>query len=192
MHEIQKHSSVYTFPRRRPIMATICAFCKSTVLESGKRWGYHHPEVQTFKNSAIPRNRRSSCVFCSTLLNDASGLIEPFNEPKPLYRWSVSRCGGIRESPEYLVLTFRPTRPLRKIDPRFIAAEGFLPEREFYFFPEKGKEWIPAVCLRNNSDHGNRSGMHRKGESGTEYSFTRILCADRRVDEGVHREPSKM
>jgi hypothetical protein len=122
-------------------MATICDFCKRSILESGKSWDFHQKSFDSLKKAAKGR-----CTFCSALAEEVeaaekrtashTGLIWP------LYRWNVRSLGRIRESKETVAVTFRPVPRgddyWRDGKQGSSAADSAFSERIFYLFPEKG------------------------------------------------------
>ncbi|KAB2570796.1 hypothetical protein DBV05_g10536 [Lasiodiplodia theobromae] len=108
-----------------------CKYCRESVLESTQRWAYHHKTYQNLKASAVAEE---PCAFCRVLYEDVRLAAEAFDEP--LYRWSITRPAAIRESQEPVVITFRPTRPIKIATPTDNIREEFPPEREFYMYPE--------------------------------------------------------
>jgi hypothetical protein len=122
-------------------MATICDFCKRSILESGKSWDFHQRSFESLKKAAKGR-----CTFCSAL---AADIEEVDKRTKllsglrwPLHRWSVKSLGRIRESKEAVAVAFRPIPRGndygRDGKQGASAVDSAFPERIFYLFPEQG------------------------------------------------------
>lgn len=136
----------------------ICDFCRSTVLESGKTWGYHHEDPAQFDASV-----EAGCVFCTRLAErlgeepdkrpDVKTSEKPSETPsgspstvapwfdqvgdtKSLYRWNMRPAARIRETKSYVSITFRPVTG-RTVGPK--RSED-LPEVRFDLIPEDGRK----------------------------------------------------
>jgi hypothetical protein len=105
----------------------ICSYCKLSILESGRVWGFHHGEAVAFRNSAT-----QGCTVCRRLaehIQHQGVTLEQALQHNAAYRWTLRTAAKLRESPEYVILTFRATS-----NPGNIA----LSDSVFYVFPEKG------------------------------------------------------
>ncbi|KAI5928600.1 heterokaryon incompatibility protein-domain-containing protein [Camillea tinctor] len=103
----------------------ICDFCRITVLESGKTWGFHHSD-----SAALQISARQGCVFCVKL--HPHGPKAAINEQaKPWYWWSVRRSAKIREIQQHVVITFRP-----------VDSGSALPDVTFYLLPEEDEQQL--------------------------------------------------
>ncbi|KAI3557749.1 heterokaryon incompatibility protein [Colletotrichum abscissum] len=125
----------------------ICKFCRTTVLESGKLWDYHHQDSDSFKGSL-----RSQCVFCKRLA-EGLGEINPWFDhnlkTKSLFRWNMRQVAQIRETKSHVSVTFRPV-PGRACGD---VKSDDLPEVTFYLFPEEDLGDIPEQHeLGNRTD----------------------------------------
>ncbi|KAK2015912.1 HET-domain-containing protein [Colletotrichum eremochloae] len=120
---------------------TICDFCRRTVLESNKTWGYHHVNATEFDAAA-----KSGCVFCRKL-SASVGVLDDIDDTTAFYRWSIRETAQIRETKSYISITFRPV-PGR--------GKG-LPEVRFDMLPEDDLGPIPngnmeSFGLRTDSE----------------------------------------
>ena len=117
-------------------MHVVCGFCREQVLEKNRIWGYH----QSFEG--LRESAEADCVLCKRLFDDAKERSAAVKGRKTtLHRWTIRRPGRIRESREYVVLTFRPFEEKleRGESEQKGALEVSLPVRTFYLVPEEGE-----------------------------------------------------
>ncbi|KAK2028283.1 hypothetical protein LX32DRAFT_407034 [Colletotrichum zoysiae] len=81
---------------------SVCGFCRRTVLESNKTWGYHHVNAAEFDAAA-----KSGCVFCRNLAASVVNLNDS-DDADAFYCWSMRETAQIRETKSNISITFRP------------------------------------------------------------------------------------
>jgi hypothetical protein len=109
-----------------------CRFCQVNVFGSSHTWDFHHTDPRVFLSSA-----QSGCVLCRRLARDAGGpdgisrLFSARDPGKAIYRWSIKKAAKIRESQQYVTITFRP-----------LPGVTDLGEVDFVMLPEKGQTYF--------------------------------------------------
>ncbi|GKT64920.1 heterokaryon incompatibility protein [Colletotrichum tofieldiae] len=108
----------------------ICEFCRSTVLESKKRWDYHHQHAASFEASL-----QSECVFCTRLAENL-GTLSPWfdneHEIKSVYRWNIRQAYRTRDTQSYISVRFRPVPGRSDGNKR----SETLPDVQFHLYPK--------------------------------------------------------
>ncbi|KZL85586.1 heterokaryon incompatibility protein [Colletotrichum incanum] len=108
----------------------ICEFCRSTVLESEKRWDYHHRHAASFEASL-----QSRCVFCTRLAENLGNLSPWFDnehEIKSVYRWNIRQAYRTRDTQSYISIRFRPIPGRGDGNKR----SETLPDVQFHLYPK--------------------------------------------------------
>ncbi|OCL11268.1 HET-domain-containing protein [Glonium stellatum] len=121
-------------------VATICDICKTSILESGRSWGFHQNSFESLKKAAEGR-----CTFCYSLAKEVKELDKHIGflvgAKWPLHRWSIRSLARAREGKEAVAVTFRPIPhgddQWRDRKQEASAADFGLSERIFYLFPER-------------------------------------------------------
>ncbi|KAI1492177.1 heterokaryon incompatibility protein-domain-containing protein [Biscogniauxia mediterranea] len=129
----------------------ICDFCRMTVLESGKTWGFHRSD-----DAALQVSAQDGCVFCvklhphvlkTTSEMERSALQDRAGQTRAWYWWSIRRSAKIRETRQHVVIAFRP-----------VDSSTALPDITFYLLPEEeeeghsGAHGIPRSQLGGRTD----------------------------------------
>ncbi|KAK2063360.1 heterokaryon incompatibility protein [Colletotrichum caudatum] len=110
----------------------ICEFCRSTVLESERRWDYHHRHAASLEASA-----RSGCLFCTRLAEDLGNLGPWFDggghdDVNAVYRWNIRQAYKTRDTRGHVSVRFRP------VPGRGDGANRseHLPDVQFHLYPK--------------------------------------------------------
>lgn len=115
--------------------SSVCDYCLANVLLPNKPYGQHQPNEETWSLSVS-----QGCPFCLVLRNDIFKARTSFPGVRSLdavkYRWTIRPTGKIRESQEYIIITFRPL--ITNHVPGDAEAAGKLTERVFFLLPEDG------------------------------------------------------
>ncbi|KAK1985878.1 heterokaryon incompatibility protein [Colletotrichum cereale] len=108
----------------------ICDFCRSSVLESERRWDYHHRHAASFETSV-----QSGCLFCTRLAEDL-GNVRPWfdseHDVKAVYRWNIRHAFKTRDTQSHVSVRFRPV-PGRGDG---AARSEALPDVQFHLYPK--------------------------------------------------------
>ncbi|GKT41592.1 uncharacterized protein ColSpa_01773 [Colletotrichum spaethianum] len=108
----------------------ICEFCRSTILESERKWDYHHRHAASFEASV-----QSGCVFCMRLAENIGSLSPWFDNEhkiKSVYRWNIRQAYKTRETQSYISIRFRPIPGRCGGDKR----SEDLPDAQFHLYPK--------------------------------------------------------
>ncbi|KAK2008908.1 heterokaryon incompatibility protein [Colletotrichum eremochloae] len=108
----------------------ICEFCRSAVLESERRWDYHHQDAASFEASV-----QSGCLFCTRLAEELGNLSPWFDsehDVKAVYRWNVRQAYKTRDTQSHVSVRFRPV-PGRDDGAR---RSEHLPDVQFHLYPK--------------------------------------------------------
>ncbi|KAK1994909.1 HET-domain-containing protein [Colletotrichum falcatum] len=108
----------------------ICDFCRTTVLESERRWDYHHRHAASLEASA-----QSGCIFCTRLAEDL-GTVSPWFDGggggEAVYRWNIRQAHRTRHTQSHVSVRFRPV-PGRGDGAR---RSEHLPDVQFHLYPK--------------------------------------------------------
>ncbi|KAK7985778.1 hypothetical protein PG996_004982 [Apiospora saccharicola] len=120
----------------------ICDYCQAKVLLSNKPYGQHHPDAETWNLSLS-----QGCPFCTVLHKDMSKAQKDFPALRHMnaaYRWTIRPAGKMRESQEYIIVTFRPIVSIHISGSSDGTRE--LMERVFFLLPEDDLGHLPSVA----------------------------------------------
>ncbi|KAK2046748.1 heterokaryon incompatibility protein [Colletotrichum somersetense] len=108
----------------------ICEFCRSTVLESERRWDYHHRHAASLEASV-----QSGCLFCTRLAEDLGNLGPWFDgrhDVNAVYRWNIRQAYKTRDTQSNISVRFRPV-PGRSYGAK---RSEHLPDVQFHLYPK--------------------------------------------------------